>query len=105
MDELGVTLREPEAGIVPRPVMVMSVAFCVCQVRVVDWPCWITSGAAAKVAVGVAGGGGDGGVTFATFLLHPARMEAIAKRAIDVNKLILILVINSPLYEWLRWLI
>jgi hypothetical protein len=51
--------------------MMMSLEFVVCQDRVVDWPCRITLGLAARTAVGAGGGGGVGGVDLATFLLQP----------------------------------
>jgi hypothetical protein len=62
--------------------MVTAFAFSVCQVRTDDCPGWITSGLAAKVAVGVGGGGSGGGVTFATFLLQPASRKVTAKAEI-----------------------
>lgn len=88
MDEPGVTVLEPEAGTVPRPLMLMSVAFPVCQVSVVVCPCSMTAGFAASVAVGVGGaGGGGGGVACAVFLLQPASDNAPA-RIIDNVKLL-----------------
>jgi hypothetical protein len=70
--------------------MVMSFAFVVCQVKVVDWPCPITFGLAASVAVGAAGGGG-GGVTCATFLLQAASKSMADSAAMKAN------ILNSPL--------
>ena len=72
MEVSGVTWREPEAGSVPRPAMVISLALLVSHVKTAVWPCWITLGFAAIVAVGATGGGAAGGVTLATFLLQPA---------------------------------
>jgi hypothetical protein len=52
------------------PSMLMSVAFVVCQVRVVDWPWLMVFGFADSEAVGAAAGGGGGGGGGATFLWH-----------------------------------
>jgi hypothetical protein len=80
------TDREPEAGSVPMPAIVISAALLVCHVSMVGWPCSITSGLAARVAVGAAGGGGvAGGVTLATFLLQPARENRPASAASSAN--------------------
>src|SRR5258708_2968341 len=60
----------------------MSVAFSVCQVNSVDWPCWIEVGLAVKVAVGSTGagtgGGGGGGAVCVTFLWQPAKNNTVA---------------------------
>ena len=45
-------VREPDAETGPRPVMVMSLASCVCQFRMVNCPAAMTSGLAERVAVG-----------------------------------------------------
>jgi hypothetical protein len=98
-------LREPEAGTVPRPEIAVSFASWVCQVSVVDCPCWITSGAAANIAVGAAGGGGgDGGVAFATFLLHPVTRNAVLNTAIQANEWIrFVFILLLPIFcEWSR---
>src|ERR1700733_413431 len=82
VDVPGATEREPEAGKVPNPAIVTSVALVVCQVRVVDWPCSIVLGFAARVAVGVTGaGGGAAGVAFATFFAQPADNNTTASTA------------------------
>ena len=47
--------------------MLTSVAFVVCQVRLVDWPFSTVFGFADKEAVGAGGGGGGGGGGGATF--------------------------------------
>src|SRR5712691_7584384 len=50
--------------------MLMSVAFVVCQVNVVDPPLSTVFGLALSEAVGAAGGGGGGGGGGATFFLQ-----------------------------------
>jgi hypothetical protein len=70
VESLGVTLCDPLADTAPIPVMLTSVAFVVCQVRVVDWPLSTVLGFAVSEAVGAAGGGGGGGGGGATFFLQ-----------------------------------
>src|SRR5579871_4664495 len=65
--------------------MAMSVAFAVCHVSVVVCPCSITAGLAASVAVGVAGGGGEGGVAFAAFLLQPENDNTPTKIPVNIR--------------------
>src|SRR5260370_30706255 len=60
----------------------MSVAFSVCQVNSVDWPCWIEVGLAVKVAVGSTGagtgGGGGGGAVFCNFFWAAPKNKTVA---------------------------
>jgi len=70
VEPAGVTEREPEDETTPTPSIEMVSALVVFHVSSVDCPWLITFGLAANVAVGTAGGGGDGGTTLATFLLH-----------------------------------
>src|SRR5215831_2844616 len=86
LDLSGVIVLEPDAITLPMSSMAMSVALFVCHVNVVDWPCSITAGFAAKVAVGTGGGGGAGGVACAAFLLQPENDNAPAKIAASVNQ-------------------
>jgi hypothetical protein len=53
--------------------MLTSVAFVVCQVRVVDWPWSRVFGFADSEAVGAVDGGGGGGGGGATFFAHAPR--------------------------------
>src|SRR5208337_1747213 len=62
------------------PSMLTSVAFVVCQVKVVGWPWVIVFGFADSDAVGGVGAGGGGGGGGATFLAHAPR-NMIAARA------------------------
>ncbi len=84
MESAGVTWREPLGSTVPTPSMVTSVAFWVCQVRVVDWPFSMLLGLADREAVG-AGGGGGGGGGGVSFFLQPLTVINTANDAIAIN--------------------
>ena len=73
VESLGVTQREPLVSTAPIPSMLTSVAFVVCQVRVVDWPLSRVFGFADKEAVGAVGAGGGGGGGGAAFFAHAPR--------------------------------
>ena len=79
MESTGVTWRDPLALTGPMPSMLTSVAFVVCQVRVVDWPFSIVLGLAESEAVGAGGGAGGGGGGGATFFAQ-APQNRIAPR-------------------------
>jgi hypothetical protein len=72
VDEPGVIVFDPDPDTDPIPSIATSVALSVFHVSVAVWPCSITVGFAASVAVGAAGGGAAGGVAFAAFLLQAA---------------------------------
>src|SRR5437763_13747481 len=62
VESVGFTCFDPLACTVPTPwSMLMSLAFVVCQVSVVDPPLSTVSGLAVRLAVGCGGGGGGGG--------------------------------------------
>jgi len=84
---VGLTVRDPDAATVPRPSILIWSAFVVCHVSYVDCPCEMMSGLADKAAVGVAGGGGgEGGIALATFLLQPpnSNMPTTAMDKIEI---------------------
>src|SRR5580704_12006647 len=96
MDASGVMRRETEASTTPSPGIVMSFAFVVCHVNVVDWPCCSTFGLAAMVAVGAGGAGGGGGVALATFLLQAASRNMPESVVISANIFKFPCVIDRP---------
>src|SRR5277367_6767717 len=73
VESAGVTCCEPLACTAPTPSMLTSVAFAVCQVRVVACPFWMVFGFAVSEAVGAGGGGGGGGGGGAVFLWQAPR--------------------------------
>jgi hypothetical protein len=73
--------------------MLTSVAFVVCQVRVVDWPWLIVFGFADSEAVGAGGGGGGGGGGGATFLWHAPRNMIVPSANTRVAHLAVVVVI------------
>jgi hypothetical protein len=74
--------------------MLTSVAFVVCQVRVVDCPLSIVFGLADSVAVGAVGAGGGGGGGGATFLWHaPRNMIAVSANTRVAHLVIVVLIL------------
>jgi hypothetical protein len=75
VESAGETDWLPLGCTLPMPSMLTSVAFCVSQVSVVDWPFCMVLGLAVNDAVGAAGGGGGGGGGGATFFLQAPSMS------------------------------
>ena len=84
VESVGLTLADPLGSTLLGP-SVTSVAFVVCQVRVVDWPFSMVFGFAERDAVGAAaGGGGGGGGAGVTFFLHAPSSIMAAKVIINI---------------------
>src|SRR5271169_6381294 len=77
----------------PMPSMLTSVAFVVCQVRVVDWPGSIVFGLADSEAVGAVSAGGGVGGGGATFFAHAARNMIVPSVKARVTHLRIVFVI------------
>ena len=73
VEAAGATWREPLVSTGPMPSMLTSVAFVVCQVRVVESPALMVFGFAASDAVGGCAEGGAGGAGGATFFAQAPR--------------------------------
>ena len=92
VESAGVTCREPLVSTAPMPSMLTSVAFVVCQVRVVDWPGLIVFGLADSDAVGAVGVGGGGGGGGAAFFAHAPRNRMVASVNARVAHLVVVVV-------------
>jgi hypothetical protein len=73
--------------------MLMSVAFVVCQVSVVDWPWSRVFGFADSEAVGAVSAGGGVGGGGATFLWHAPRNTIVPSANTRVAHLVVVIVI------------
>src|SRR5713226_9278893 len=73
--------------------MLTSVAFVVCQVRVVDWPLSSVFGFADSEAVGAVGAGGGVGGGGATFFAHAPRNMIVPSANTRVLHLVIVAVI------------
>src|SRR5260370_35475366 len=74
--------------------MLMSVAFVVCQVSVVDWPLSSVFGFADSEAVGAVGAGGGVGGGGATFFAHAPRNMIVPSANTRVLHLVIVVAIS-----------
>ncbi len=89
---MGVTWRWPLVSTGPIPSMLTSVAFVVCQVKVVGWPWFTVFGFAESDAVGAVGAGGGVGGGGATFFAHAPRNIAAPSAAMRAADLVMVTV-------------
>jgi hypothetical protein len=81
----------PLASTVPIPSMLTSVAFVVCQVRVVASPLFRVFGFADSEAVGAVGAGGGGGGGGGFFFAHAASNMIAPKANTRVAHLVIVI--------------
>jgi hypothetical protein len=81
--------------VIPSASMLISFAFAVSHVRVVDWPFSIASGLTVSEAVGAAGGGGGGAVEVTFALWHALSITAALSVRISVTRTVRFFIILS----------